>query len=200
MMTLKEKDEQAFLRADYCDNPVLVTELLQLLEKDPDWRMRSLVGYHLMRKLFDDETFLPEQKLEMTNVQQPLSREYWELPLCAMFPASQVDAYSSAGYYIGCNNGYLINLCSFVEESPVIGYRYVCDSVFSETQILKGLVPYHDAGLKGRYPDWEFYRVDRSKTDDMTAMLATDFAHVHRVEIAHLCPDDNKLHRIFMTN
>ena len=132
--------------------------------------------------------------------QRPLSAEYWNLPVCAMFPASQVDAYSSAGYYIGCSNGYLINLCSFVEESPIIGYRYACKTVLSETQIIKGCVRFQDEELQRRYPGWEFYKIDRSLTDDMTALFATEFADVHRVEIAHLSQDDNSLHRIFITN
>lgn len=65
MMTLEQKNEKAYIRADYCDNPVLVYELMHLLESDPDWRMKSLVGYHLMRKFLDDDTFTPEQELEM---------------------------------------------------------------------------------------------------------------------------------------
>lgn len=78
MMTLEQKDEKAYIRADYCDNPVLVYELMHLLESEPDWRMKSLVGYHLMRKFLDDDTFTPEQELEMENVQRPLSAEYWQ--------------------------------------------------------------------------------------------------------------------------
>lgn len=200
MMTLEQKNEKAYIRADYCDNPVLVYELMHLLESEPDWRMKSLVGYHLMRKFLDDDTFTPEQELEMENVQRPLSAEYWNLPVCAMFPASQVDAYSTAGYYIGCSNGYLINLCSFVEESPIIGYTYACKTVLSETQIIKGCVRYYDENLSQRYPEWEFYKIDKSLTDDMTALFATEFADVHRVEIAPLSPEDNCLHRIFTSN
>ena len=49
-------------------------------------------------------------------------------------------------------------------------------------------------------PDWTFYKMDRSLTDDMTAVIASEFAHVHRVEIAHLSLEDHSLHRIFDTN
>ena len=50
----------------------------------------------------------------------------------------------------------------------------------------QGVGPYEDEELQQRYPDWTFYKVDRSLTDDMTAVIASEFAHVHRVEIAHL--------------
>lgn len=37
-------------------------------------------------------------------------------------------------------------------------------------------------------------------TDDMTAIFGKDFGHVFRAEVAHLDPEDDKLHRIYMTN
>lgn len=200
MITLEEKNVLALRMLEYCDNTVLVFRFLKMLEIDPDWRFKSLVGYHLMRKFLDDETFTPKEELEMENVQRPLCGKYWRLPLCAMFPASQVDETSRVGYIFGCYDAYLINLCSFVEDAPIIGFRYVCEDVISGTQIIKGLVPYDDQKLSERYPGWEFYQVDRSRTDDMTAMFSVDFANVHRVEIAHLSLEDESLHRIFTSN
>lgn len=200
MITLEEKNVLALRMLEYCDNTVLVFRFLKMLENDPDWRFKSLVGYHLMRKFLDDETFTPKEELEMENVQRPLCGKYWRLPLCAMFPASQVDETSRVGYIFGCYDAYLINLCSFVEDAPIIGFRYVCEDVISGTQIIKGLVPYDDQKLSERYPGWEFYQVDRSRTDDMTAMFSVDFANVHRVEIAHLSLEDESLHRIFTSN
>ena len=197
MMTIDDKNELAFNRVDYCDTPSLVFELLQVAEQDPDWRMTSLVGYHLMRRYFDDDTFMPQEELEMENVQMPLCGRYWKLPHCAMFPACQIDAYP---YADDCSDAYLINLCSFVEDAPVIGFRYACDAVLTETKIIKGLVSYADPELAERYPGWEFYQADRSKTKDDTAMLAIDFGHVHRVEIAHYSKEDRTLHRVFASN
>lgn len=200
MITLEEKNVLARRRVEYCDNTMLVFRYLKMLEKDPDWRFRSLVGYHLMRKFLDDETFTPTQALEMENMQRPLCGKYWKLPLCAMFPASQVEESSSVDFVFDSYDTYLINLCSFVEEAPVIGFRYVCEDVMSGTQIIKGLVPHDDLRLSERYPGWEFYQVDRSRTDDMTAMFSVEFANVHRVEIAHLSKEDDSLHRIFNSN
>lgn len=36
MMTLEQKNEKAYIRSDYCDNPVLVYELMHLLESEPN--------------------------------------------------------------------------------------------------------------------------------------------------------------------
>ena len=200
MMTLEQKNEKAFSMVDYSDTPSLQFELLHVIGTEPDWRMKSLVGYHLMRRYFDNESFFPEIELDVENVLMPLPGKYWKYPSCAMFPASQVDAMSFAGYDVDNAYGYLINLCSFVEDEPVIGYRHASEIVLSGPQIIKGLVPYDDEELRQRYPDWSFFKVDRTLTDDMTAMLASEFAHVHRVEIAHLSPEDHSLHRIFDTN
>lgn len=200
MKTLEQKNERAFNMVDYSDTPSLQFELLEIFKEDADWRMKSLVGYHLMRYYFDNENFMPELELDMENVLMPLPGKYWRLPACAMFPVSQVYGNSFAEYGTDHYDAYLINLCSFVEEAPVIGYRHACEVVIDGPQIIKGLVPYEDAELKQRYPGWTFYKVDRSLTDDMTALIATEFAHVHRVEIAHLSPEDHSLHRIFETN
>ena len=200
MMTLEQKNEKAFNMVDYSDTPSLQFELLQVFEQEPDWRMKSLVGYHLMRGYFDNDMFFPEIVLDMENVLMPLPGKYWKYPACAMFPACQVHTLSFAGYEADHSDGYLINLCSFLEDEPVIAYRHACEVVLLGPKIIKGLVPYEDEGLKKRYPDWTFYKVDRSLTDDMTAMITSEFAHVHRVEIAHLSLEDHSLHRIFETN
>lgn len=202
MMTLEEKNQLAFNSADYCDYSVLVSELMDVMAFTPDWRMKSLVGYHLMRKYLDDDTFAPTKNLEMENVETLFSKEYWDLPTCAMFPASQVDVYfDGLGLpYNRFSYGYLINLCSFMEDEPVIGCRYVCESVLYEIQIIKGLVSYDDEEVKQRYPGWELFKIDRSLTDDMTAIFVIGFANVHLIEIAHLDPEDNCLHRILRTN
>lgn len=200
MMTLEQKNEKAFNMVDYSDTPSLQFELLQVFEQEPDWRMKSLVGYHLMRRYFDNESFFPELELDMENVLMPLPGKYWRYPACAMFPACQVAALSFAGYDADDSDGYLINLCSFVEEEPIIAYRHACEVVLSGPKIIKGLVPYEDKELQQRYPDWTFYKVDRKLTDDMTALIVSEFAHVHRVEIGHLSLEDHSLHRIFETN
>lgn len=200
MMTLEEKNELAFKRAEYCDTPALTFDLLQLYETDPDWRMKSLVGYHLMRKFLDDDTFMPKAEFQMDNVQRPFSGMYWRLPYCAIFPAYHVNMYSFVDCKSDCADGFLINLCSFVEESPIIGFRYACDCVVSGTKIIKGLVPYINQYVQESYPGWEFFQVDKSLTDDMTALFVIDFAHVYRVEIAHYTKDDRCLHRIYTSN
>lgn len=200
MMTLEHKNERAFNLVDCSKTLSLQFLLLQVLEQEPDWRVKSLVGYHLMRRYFDNDSFTPEFELDMENVQMPLPGKYWKYPACAMFPASQVNLLSFADYDAGNSDGYLINLCSFVEEEPIIGYRHASEVVLSGPCIVKGLVPYEDDELQQRYPDWTFYKVDRSLTDDMTAVIASEFAHVHRVEIAHLSLEDHSLHRIFDTN
>lgn len=200
MLTLEQKNERAFNLVDYSETPSLQFELLEVFTCEPDWRMKSLVGYHLMRLCFDNDSFTPEAELDMENVLMPLPGKYWKYPACAMFPACQVDLLSFAGYESKDSDGYLINLCSFVEEEPVIGYRHASEVVLSGPCIVKGLVPYEDEDLQQRYPDWTFYKVDRSLTDDMTAVIASEFAHVHRVEIAHLSLEDHSLHRIFDTN
>jgi hypothetical protein len=199
-MTLEQKNEKAFSMVDHSDTLPLQFELLQAIGQEPDWRMKSLVGYHLMRRYFDNESFTPEVELDMENVPMPLPGRYWKYPSCALFPACQVYAMSYAGHDAEDSHGYLINLCSFVEDEPVIAYRHACEDVLSGPVIVKGLVPYDDAELQRRYPDWTFYKVDRSLTDDMTAVIASEFAHVHRVEIAHLSLEDHSLHRIFDTN
>ena len=200
MMTLEQKNVRASSIVEDSDTLPLQLELLEVFKKEPDWRMKSLLGYHLMRRLFDDESFTPELELDVENVLMPLPGKYWKYPACAMFPASQVFAMSFAGYDADDSYGYLINLCSFVEEEPIIGYRHACEIVISGPKIIKGLVPYEDDELHQDYPDWTFYKVDRSLTDDMTAVVVSDFAHVHRVEIAHFTLEDHSLHRIFATN
>lgn len=137
MKTIKEKNERAKGLVDYMDSPSLVRDLMHALDGELDWRMKSLVYYHL---------------------------------------------------------------CAFVEENPVIGFRYACKEIYGDTILVKGLVPHHDDALQSRYPGWEFYRADRSLTDDMTAIFGKEFCHVFRAEVAHLDPEDDKLHRIFMTN
>lgn len=128
MLTLEQKNERAFNLVDYSETPSLQFELLEVFTCEPDWRMKSLMGYHLMRLYFDNDSFTPEVELDMENVL------------------------------------------------------------------------YEDENLQQRYPDWTFYKVDRSLTDDMTAVIASEFAHVHRVETAHLSLEDQSLHRIFDTN
>ena len=200
MLTLEQKNERAFNLVDYSDTPSLKFDLLQVFEHETDWRMKSLVGYHLMRLCFDNDSFTPEVELDMENVRMPLPGKYWKYPKCAMFPACQVTLNSFAGYEDDGSDGYLINLCSFVEKEPVIAYRHVSEVVLSGPSIVKGLVPYEDEELQQRYPDWTFYKADWSLTDDMTAVIVSEFAHVHRVEIAHLSLEDHSLHRIFDTN
>lgn len=199
-MTLEQKNEKAFNMVVHSDTISLQFELIEILEHEPDWRMKSLVGYHLMRLCFDNDSFTPEIELEMENVLMPLPGKYWKYHRCAMFPACQVTLNSFAGYEDDGLDGYLINLCSFVEKEPIIAYRHASEVVLSGPSIVKGLVPYEDEELRQRYPDWTFYKVDWSLTDDMTAVIVSEFAHVHRVEIAHLSLEDHLLHRIFDTN
>lgn len=59
MITLEHKNEKTYIRVYYCDDHVMLFELIHLLESDPDWRMKSLVGYYIKRKLLDDDTFAP---------------------------------------------------------------------------------------------------------------------------------------------
>ena len=54
MITLEEKNVLARRRVEYRSNTMLVFRYLKMLENDPDWRFKSLVGYHLMRKFLDN--------------------------------------------------------------------------------------------------------------------------------------------------
>ena len=203
MKTIVEKNERAKTLVEVSlESPSMVRDLMHAVGGDPDFRIRSLVGYHLMRGLLDDETFTPEEALEMENVQRPFCSSCWRLPHAAMFPAYSAYVYTFAvedDEDLG-SDGFIINLCAFVEDSPVIGFRYACKETYGETMLVKGLVPYNDEELQARYPDWEFYEADRTATDDMTAFLTRSFGHVFRVEIAHLDKNDGRLHRIYMSN
>lgn len=203
MKTIEAKNEEARSLVEMSiESPSMVRDLMYAVEGDPDFRLRSLVGYHLMRGLLDDGTFTPEEALEMENVQRPFSPSCWRLPYAAMFPAYSAFVYTFAaeeGEELG-SDGFIINLCAFVEKSPVIGFRYACRETYGNTMLVKGLVPYNDEELQARYPDWEFYEADSAATDDMTAFLTRNFGHVFRVEIAHLDKTDGRLHRIYMSN
>ena len=200
MKTIKEKNERAKGLVDYVDNPSLVRDLMHALDGELDWRMKSLVYYHLIRRLMDDGTFAPEQKIEMENVQRPFDARTWYLPSAVAFPVYDAGIHTFTDCFKGGETSFVVNLCAFVEENPVIGFRYACKEIYGDTILVKGLVPHHDDALQSMYPSWEFYRADRSLTDDMTAIFGKEFCHVFRAEVAHLDPEDDKLHRIFMTN
>ena len=200
MMTVTEKNARARELVESLESPAMTRDLLNALEGDPDLRMKSMVCYHLMRRILDDGSFRPEQTLEMENVQRPFCASCWRLPYAHMFPVYSSGTCSFAGYHDRSSDGFVINLCAFAEEKPVIGFRYACKETSGQTVLFKGLVPYHDGVLHSRYPDWEFYKADRDATDDMTAFLARDFGHVFLAEMAHLDPEDGRLHRIFMSN
>ena len=200
MITLKEKNDKAKMIVADLESPSQVRDLMRSLNHDWDWRMKSLVYYHLIRRLMDDETFLPEDGFEMENVHRPFAPKTWYLPDVAMFPAYDSGSYSFADCFDAGETAFVINLCSFVEENPIIGFRSVCGGQCGDTVIVKGFVSHDDVNLQKRYSGWEFYRADKRLTDDMTAVLGRDFGHVFRAEVAHLDPEDGKLHRIYMTN
>lgn len=88
MKTIEAKNEEARSLVEMSiESPSMVRDLMHAVEGDPDFRLRSLVGYHLMRGLLDDGTFTPEEALEMENVQRLFCPSCWRLPYAAMFPA-----------------------------------------------------------------------------------------------------------------
>lgn len=200
MKTITEKSERARSLVAQVDSPSLVRDLMHALDGELDWRMRSLTYYHLIRRLLDDGTFAPEQEIEMENVQRPFAARTWYLPAAVAFPVYDSGTHTFTDCFKGGETSFVINLCAFVEDNPVIGFRYACRDIYGETILVKGLESHQDEALQSRYPGWEFYRADRALTDDMTAIFGKDFGHVFRAEVAHLDPGDGKLHRIYMTN
>ncbi len=86
-----------------------------------------------------------------------------------------------------------INTQCFVWQNPVIAVRK--DGTLPiRIQLHGGLSPYYDKIVNGKYPGWEFYKVDFMKYHYVfiTHNLEKEFA----VEIAHMW-EDGTLHRIY---
>ena len=199
MKTKLEKYEMAKTEVAKLKDEQDTRSLLRVVDSDPDMRARSFMYYHLIRRLFDDDSFSPQEPLEHTNVQKPFAPKGWKLPQAVMFPAYMASGYSIAEYD-DSSDSVVINLTAFYEENPIIAIRYACEDVCSTSKIIKGFTKVSDEIVCAKFPQWELYQADLKFTDDMTGVLTVDFGNVFTLEVAHYTPDDSNLHRILITN
>lgn len=119
MKTIEKKNERAKALVDSVDSPSLVRDLMQALNGEIDWRMKSLIYYHLIRRLMDDSKFSPEDDIEMENVQRPFNASTWYLPGVEIFPIFDAGNNSFTDCFKGGETSFIVNLCAFVEENPI---------------------------------------------------------------------------------
>ena len=82
MMTVAEKNARARELVESLESPAMTRDLLNALEGDPDLRMKSMVCYHLMRRILDAGSFRPEQTLEIAVCAYVSSVQQRDLLIC----------------------------------------------------------------------------------------------------------------------
>lgn len=190
--TVAEKNELAkWLIATYVQNGSV--SLPFMLERNLDVRLCSLTAYCLALEFFSSYglTFasesLPLVKAVGLQLETMASGRVADVGQTGTFvlPAK----YRGYGNALNqpANRGHLfqLNLCSFAEKNPIIGYQ---DWQGSPILPVKGMKP---CGTSG---SWKLFELDRAATDDMTAIFICPTRGDVQVELAHfLAGQDNPL-------
>lgn len=155
--------------------------------------------YQLALKVYDTEDFNP----------------FEVLPSCRMKdePSDLLNP-STTKSQAACYYGYVdpkyspenskrvfkLNINCFDEVSPIIAVRGDASTygygrmMGNETKA--GLIKYYDKYICNKYPDWDFYLIDKGNADGSYAVFVNELEGDFTIEIAHLWPDGT-LHRIY---
>lgn len=159
-----------------------------VLERMLDFRLCSLIACNLAKEYFSayGADFVRDSR-ELASV---LGLELLRMPTGRLADTGHHGSlalpakYRGFGYPINSPSHvgqlFQINLCSFAESNPRLA---VVDWQQGAFRVVKGL---KHIGTDGR---WEILEIDRSTTDDMTALLLNERKSEVEVEIAHLQPD-----------
>lgn len=186
--TIAEKDELArWLVATLVKSGSV--SLPFMLERMLDVRICSMVAYYLSTELFSSygATFAAEN----AAIVKALGLHAELMPSGRIADVGQTCSLIMPAKYRGYGNpmnspesrGHLfqINMCSFPEKNPVIGYQ---DWLGSPIIPFKGMT---QCGASGA---WKLFELDQSKTDDMTAVFLCPSKGNIQVELAHFKADE----------
>lgn len=158
------------------------------LERLLDFRLCSLIAYHMCRELFG--SYGSEYLRDNDDLSAMLGMELLPMPTgrladtgCNGSLALPVR-YRGYGYPLNSPSHvgqlFQVNLCAFAEPATRLAFL---DWEHGEFRPIKGL---RFVNTEGR---WQIYETDRSITDDMTAVFLNERNADVRIEIAHVLPD-----------
>ena len=186
--TIAEKDELArWLVATLVKSGSV--SLPFMLERMLDVRICSLVAYYLATELFSSygATFAAENEA----IVRALGLQAEVMPSGRIADVGQTTSLIMPAKYRGYGNpmnspesrGHLfqINMCSFSEKNPVIGYQ---DWLGSPIIPFKGMTACGTSGA------WKLFELDLTKTDDMTAVFLCPSKGNIQIELAHFKADE----------
>ncbi|MBD5308666.1 MAG: hypothetical protein K2J18_02095 [Paramuribaculum sp.] len=187
--TIAEKDELArWLVATLVKSGSV--SLPFMLERMLDVRICSMVAYYLATELFSSygATFAVENEA----VVKALGLHVEIMPSGRIADIGQTASPIMPAKYRGYGNpmnspesrGHLfqVNMCSFAEKNPVIGYQ---DWLGSPIIPFKGMTPCGSSGA------WKLFELDQMKTDDMTAVFLCPSKGNIQIELSHFKSDED---------